>query len=406
MGGIGKKWVLEGGSELDHTGIIYGKTINIESMKDRINVLHVADKFGVEGSSVHGVSRLFSWWFPRFNAEKFNVELVGLREQSEASKNLEGKSIEIKNLGRNKFDPLTCKDIYQKVKKSRFDVIHLHGYGSSNFGRLASLISDTKVIIHEHFVDPSVPFYQRIADYVLKSSIDYGIAVSESVKDFMKKNRYIPEDKIEIIYNGAPLGEFRKLSKKEIKREKVRWNIPQNYSVVGTVGRLDEQKGVKFFIEAANEVKRNIEEVKFVVVGDGPLTDELKSKARSFGIEKSVVFTGYQSDVARVQSMFDVQVFPSLWEGTPLTLFEAMSMGVPIVSTPVDGLGEVLQDKRNALLVPTKNSKVLAHNIRRLIEKPSLSKELSNQAKKESSKYSIKKTVERLQKVYKIVCKN
>lgn len=406
MEGIGKKWAPEGGSELDHTGVIPGKIINVKKMKGRINVLHVADKFGVEGSSVHGVSRLFSWWFPRFDEDKFNVELIGLREQGEASKNLEEKGVGVKNLGRSKFDPFTCKDIYKRVKKDRFDILHLHGYGSSNFGRLASLISDTKVIIHEHFVDPSVPIYQRPADYILRNSIDYGIAVSESVKVFMKEDRYIHEDKIEVVYNGAPLEEFQKLRGEGIRREKVRWNIPQEYSVVGTVGRLDEQKGIKFFIEAANEVKRHIEEVKFVVVGDGPLAYELKSKARSLSIEESMVFTGYQADVARVQSMFDVQVFPSLWEGTPLTLFEAMSMGLPIVSTPVDGLGEVLRDNENALLVPTKNSEALAENISRLIKNPSLSQKISDQAKKESSKYSIENAVKKLQKLYKMISGN
>ena len=112
-------------------------------MKNKIGVLHVADKFGVGGSSVHGVSRLFSWWFPRFDESKFNVELVGLRGPSQASKNLEEKGVEVKNLGRGKFDMLTCRDIYNEVKRGDFDILHLHGYGSSNFGILASLFCDT-----------------------------------------------------------------------------------------------------------------------------------------------------------------------------------------------------------------------------------------------------------------------
>jgi len=369
-------------------------------MNDKIKVLHIADKFGVRGSSVHGVSRLFSWWFPQFDKDRFEVDLIGLRHKSSASINLEKKGIGILNLGRKKYDPLTGIDIYKEVVSRKADIIHLHGYGSSNFGRLASILSECKVIVHEHFVDPAVPSYQRLADYVLRKHVDYGVAVSESVKEFMVKDRYIPENKVEVIYNGAPLNDFRPKNQTSIEKEKEKWGIPEDFSVVGTVGRLDRQKGIRFLIDAAADIKEKFKRVKFMVVGDGPLIDELRERAHSSKVDQDIIFTGYQSDVAQVQSVFDVQVFPSLWEGTPLTLFEAMSMKMPIVSTPVDGLGEVLRHGENALLVPPKNSDKLAQAILRLLSNPNISHELKTQAHRDSQRFDIINTVNKIQDLY------
>lgn len=369
-------------------------------MDRKISVLHISDKFGVKGSSVHGVSRLFSWWFPRFDTSTFNVNLAGLRGPYEATENLRKQGVQVINLSKSKFDPLTLASIVQVANENEADILHLHGYGATNFGRIAARIVGAKAIVHEHFVDPSIPAYQIPVDYALSGLTDYGIAVSESVKEFMVSKRSIPEKKVDVVFNGAPLDEFEPADEEVIRAEKERWNIPMDWKVVGTIGRLDDQKGLRYFVDAAARILQEVNKTKFLIVGDGPNMDDLRERSMKHGIGDHVIFTGYQSDIPSVQSTFDVQVFPSLWEGTPLTLFEAMSMERPIVSTPVDGLGEVLEDKRNALLVPKRSVGDLAEAVSNLLVNPERASQLAMQAGRDSHKYEIQHTVDKLQHIY------
>lgn len=367
---------------------------------DPIRVLHVCDKFGVEGSSVHGVSRLFSWWFPRFDASRYDVRLVGLRRADQATGALRAQGIDVTVLDKGKFDASTLPALVGQIRRLRADIVHLHGYGASNFGRMAAGLTGAKTIVHEHFVDPAMPAYQIPFDRSLARRTDQGIAVSSSVRQFMIQRRFMPEDKVCVIYNGAPLQEFRPLGGEAASEQRRRWNIPEGRRVVAAIGRLDEQKGNRYLIEAAAHLLRRGHRMAVVLVGDGPLANELTAQRGALGIDSSVVFTGFQSDIQAIQSMVDIQVFPSLWEGTPLTVFEAMASGRAIVATGVDGLGEVLRDRHNALLVPPRNAYALAAAIEELLTDSGTAKRLAAQALADSRQFDIQRTVEQLQAVY------
>ena len=116
--------------------------------------------------------------------------------------------------------------------------------------------------------------------------------------------------------------------------------------------RLHDSKGNSYLVDAAAAVVRQRPQARFFLVGEGPLLGELQAQAAALGLGDRFVFAGFRSDVAGTLSAFDLGVFPSLWEGTPLTLFEALAMGKPIVATDADGLLDVLADGRDALIVP------------------------------------------------------
>ena len=369
-------------------------------MRSKIKIIHIADKFGVEGSSVHGVSRLFSWWFPRFDKDRFDVRLVGLRKSDEACENLKQQGIEVVSLNKGKFDFSTITEIVKIIRQQKVDILHLHGYGATNFGRIAAKITKVKDIVHEHFVDPAMPIYQVPFDYFLSQFTDLGIAVSKSVKDFMVEKRFLPKEKVKVVFNGSPLNNFKPLNKNMQVKEKERWGISDRYTIIATIGRLDEQKGNEYLIDAAAKLLKRIDNIKFMLVGDGPLMIKLKQRCNHYGIDKDVIFTGYQSNIPLIQSMIDIQVFPSLWEGTPLTLFEAMSMKRPIISTDVDGLGEVLRHGENALIVSARDSEGLAHAIEDLLAHPYKAEQLAAQAELDSYEFDIQKTVEQIQQIY------
>src|SRR5215813_845 len=169
------------------------------------SVLHVCDKFGVAGSSIHGVSRLFSWWFPRYDPARFAVSLCGLKRPEPASRLLEEQGIPVRHLGRGRFDPRILGDLVRLARERQAAVLHVHGYAAADFGRLAARRVGAALVLHEHFADPRLPAYQGWADRLLASLTDRAIAVSGSTRDFLVRERHVPAERVRLIWNGAPL---------------------------------------------------------------------------------------------------------------------------------------------------------------------------------------------------------
>lgn len=366
---------------------------------ERIRVFHLCDKFGVRGARTHGVSRLFTWWFPRFDP-RFEIRLVGLRPEDDASAHLRRHGLDPICLGRGPFSPAVATDLLSLIRRERPHILHAHGYAGSNFARIVAALTGVRTIVHEHATFPSIPSYQRVIDRVLVGRTDLGIAVSESTKAFMVNNRSFPPERVRVVFNGAPLEEFRPRSPERVQAERDRLGLRPGEPVVGTVGRLDAQKGIAYFLGAAALVLRQRPDARFVIAGDGQLLDQYREDARALGIADRTVFAGFYEDVPLLQSILDVQVFASLWEGTPLTVFEAMAMRRPMVSTTVDGLGEVLRDGENAILVPPRDVERLATGVLDLLERPELAARLAAQAGIDSQRFSVWRTVEALQEAY------
>lgn len=139
---------------------------------------------------------------------------------------------------------------------------------------------------------------------------------------------------------------------------------------------------------------------KFYVVGEGPLLGDLQNQARALSLGDRFVFHGFAKDVASVVSAFDVSVFPSLWEGTPLTVFEALAMAKPIVATDADGLMDVLSHDRDALIVPRRDAPALADAIIRMMDDETLRTRLCEGARETSQQYDIASFVRKMQQLY------
>ncbi|MHB0999886.1 MAG: glycosyltransferase family 4 protein [Armatimonadota bacterium] len=375
-------------------------------MVDKLNVIHICDKFGMRGSTIHGVSRLFAWWFPRFDRSRYNVKLYAVKHPDTASRSLESDGVEMTYMGKSAMNPSTLNAFINIARKEKADVLHLHGWIAANYGRIAGKITGIPTIMHEHGVDPQFPRTQQIADMMLSRFTHSAVAVSRSVHDFLIKERYVDPKKIRTIYNGAPLDEFSIADQQKVDAARKEFGIPEGSRVIGTIGRLDVQKGITYFIQAAKQVKSVMPDVRYLIVGDGPKMDELQSEARELNMLDTMIFAGHRTDVPVIQSMLDLQVFPSLWEGTPLTVFEAMAMERAIVSTNVDGLGEVLVDGKNALVVEPANPDKLAKGILQVLSDPALAADLRAGSKEQSRSFDISQTVRNLESLYEELCPN
>src|SRR4029079_13113766 len=133
---------------------------------------------------------------------------------------------------------------------------------------------------------------------------------------------------------------------------------------------LHDSKGNEFLVDAAKLVLDQRPQARFLVFGEGPLKGDLEAQVQRLGLGDRFRFAGFARDVARVVSSFDISVFPSLWEGTPLTVFEALAMGKAIVATDADGLLDVLTNERDALIVPKRDARALASGLIRAIDEP------------------------------------
>jgi glycosyltransferase involved in cell wall biosynthesis len=370
------------------------------TLPQKIRVFHLCDKFGVRGARTHGVSRLFTWWFPRFDPSRFEPRLICIRPEDESSAHLRRHGLNPTCLGHGRFSPAVLTDLLALIRRERPGILHAHGFATSNYGRVAGAIAGVPTIVHEHAVFPSIPWYQVPADRALSSRTALGIAVSDSTREFMVHRRFIAREKIRVVFSGAPLDVFKPLPAERVRQERARLGVRLDEKVVGTVGRLDAQKGVTYFLKAAARVLSRKHDVRFLIAGDGHLLDEHREEARTLGIADRIVFAGFWDDVPAFQSLLDVQVFPSIYEGTPLTVFEAMSMSRPIVSTTVDGLGEVLRDRKNALLVSPRDDERLAAAVLEMLETPGLAARLAAQAELDSRGFDVRKTVDALQTIY------
>ena len=364
-----------------------------------MNVLHVADKLSLGGSSIHGPTRLFSWWIPRFDKSRYNVSLCCLREKDKAGEYLEKENIKVMYLGRGKFDPLTLMDLIKIIKDNKINILHLHGYGSTTFGRIAAILIGIPCIVHEHMFDKGIPFYQKWMDCFLGRITNHAIAVSESVKDFLVDYRAIPAKNVRVIYNGVPLEIFRE-GNAIMKDWKSSLNIPESHKLVAVIGRLHPIKGHRYFLEAAKQILSKYKDVTFLVVGDGDLLSALQEQSRNLGITANVIFMGYCDDVPSLLHEIDIEVISSLSEGVPLTLFEAITAGCAVIASDVGGLGEVIKDGESGFLVPSKNPKALAERILLLLNDKTLLHTIKSRAKEVSHKYNISNTVQKLEEYY------
>src|SRR3979409_2504837 len=161
-------------------------------MNRPLNVLQVCDHLGWEGSRMHGGKRLCGWMTPRFDRDRFRVSLVSLRRKDLSEETLDTLGVDITYLERSKFDPRTLRDLLRIIDRKQIDILHLHGYGATTFGRLAAALRGIPAILHEHANLTDTPWFQKVADRLLAPYTDIAIAVSKSTADFVIDARLIP----------------------------------------------------------------------------------------------------------------------------------------------------------------------------------------------------------------------
>lgn len=206
----------------------------------------------------------------------------------------------------------------------------------------------------------------RIFDRLMFQFAHCGIACSRAVARFFIHEVWYPPRKVQIIYNGVDPSRFWGLPKKTDARRTL--GLPQDRILVTTVASLTPQKGHSTLLQALRWVTAEYSHVMAIFVGDGELRPELEQQSEKLGLKSYVLFMGKSDNVPAILAASDIFALPSLWEGFGIALIEAWMAGLPVVASRVDGIAEIVDDRRNGILVPPGEVESLASALLELIK--------------------------------------
>jgi glycosyltransferase involved in cell wall biosynthesis len=324
-----------------------------------------------------GMQRVVVDLCSKVDPSRFKMSVCCLEEFGPNFTEVECKGIPVflvkKNAGVDYLLPFRLRRLFvgQKVK-----IVHTHGENPFFYGTIGAKLGRIPVIIHTDHARGIFPVAQKemISEWILSWFADRIVAVSSGVKSDLVKYEHINPDKILVINNGIDGGKYRIDIGREKKRTEL--GIDKNNTVIGTTVRLAEQKGICYLIEAAGLLSEEFEDFKVIIVGDGKCREDLEKQARDCGLEKKVIFTGFRSDVPEIMQIIDIYVLPSIWEGHPLVLLEAMASGKPIVATDISGNRDAVENGHTGFLVPPRDPKELANALKKLLEDEALRRKM------------------------------
>jgi glycosyltransferase involved in cell wall biosynthesis len=210
--------------------------------------------------------------------------------------------------------------------------------------------------------------------------------------------RFLPMPPVEILYHGLDPAALTGVDTTDGVRESL--GIPKDAPVVGTVANFRPEKGHRYLLEAAAHVRQSFPDVRFVLVGHGPLEDAIRRQVRQMHLEDNVIFTGSRDDAQRLTASFDIFALPSVYEGLSIALIEALSLGTPAVVTRAGGVTEVVSHGVNGMIVPARDPVALGDAILSLMNDQSLRQRLAEAGKVRAADFDIRVAVHRMEEVY------
>jgi glycosyltransferase involved in cell wall biosynthesis len=283
------------------------------------------------------------------------------------------------------------------LKSERFDLVHAHIYASVVAAAIATLGTGIPLVITEHTEASWQTWRARWVSRWVYRRAERIIAVSTPIRRRLIERDGVHPDLITIVPNAVvPTSEPRPEGA-----------LPTGLGerpLVGVIARLQPEKGVANFLQAAARVAPRFPGAHFVIAGDGPLLQELVALAEDLGLRNRVHFLGFRSDASALMKSLDVLVVPSLTEGSPLVTLEAMAAGTPIVASAVGGIPDQVRHDKEGLLVPPGDTGAMGDAILELLRDPSRARRLGEAGRwRAASRFSHATMVRQIEDVYREV---
>ncbi len=358
-----------------------------------LQLIPTLDRSGAEKQMV-----LLAKGLPR---DRFEVEVAALTRLGPLKGELDAAGIPVTLIGkRHKVDPMALGRLTTFLKEKQFDVVQTWIYAADTYGRVAAHRAKVPVVVtSEMAVDLWKSRPELLIDRFLSRWTDRVVGNSNAVVAFYRKVG-IPAEKLAMIPSGIADEEPPEVDPAEVRTS---LGLPPDCPLILFAGRLAAQKSVETLLSAMDLLQHVRPKFRALIVGEGPLRGRLEETARAYELfeKRRVSFLGHRDDVPRLLAAADLLVLPSLYEGLPNVVLEAMRFRKPVVATAAPGTTEVVDDGVTGLLVPLRDPPALTRAIQKVLDDPELARKLGEAGRARAEAFfSVHLMIERFAALY------
>jgi len=305
-------------------------------------------------------------------------------------------------------DSLVVLDLVLFLKKHPYHIVHTHNSKAGFVGRLAAKLAGVPAVVHTvhgfSFHDQEPSWRQglfRSMERLASRWCDQLIFISQPLMAWALREGIGNKEKMRRVYSGIELDRFQPVSEEKKTNLRRKWGLGELDAVVGIVSKLWDGKGHALLLDAFQEVRRAEEKARLMIVGEGYLLKDLRGLVDKYGLDGTVLFTGFQQDVAPLIATFDVAVLPSFFEGMGRVLLEAMAMGKPVVASRVGGIPDLVEHGVNGYLVRPGSVDELKDALLRILNNPPLARKMGQAGRQKiKSEFDALAMVDAIERVY------
>jgi len=333
----------------------------------RPRVLHLINNFEIGGTERQAVELL-----KRLDMDRYDLRLAAVRHKGPLYSAISTRFPEVTEFPLTSFYNANAFRQFRRVRswmvREQVDILHAHDFYAGVLGVIAAQGTGVKTIASQRHLRPSDRPVHIWAERLVNRLAHRVLVNSEAIRTQILMTRNVSPDKIVLIKNALRLPEHVLAFDAAHERLCLELGLQTNVKIVGMVAKLRSEKGHCLLVEAARRIAHSLDDVHFVLVGDGPLRHEIELQAEQSGISDRVHLLGDRLDAAGLCAGFDVAVLASLREGFPNAILEAMGASVPVVATAVGGVPELIQDGITGYLVQPGDTEALAQRLRFVLE--------------------------------------
>lgn len=330
-----------------------GPRVEVRPIRGGLVVCHV-----ITGFDTGGAERILLQTVQRLDRQLFRSFVVSLRPPGPLSAEAEGSGVDVIHLGMGRRPgPATIWRLARLFREWKVDIAHAYLYDASIATRIAGRLARVPVVVTS--TRASLPYLSPVAWWLDRATSRWCekiVAVSQGTADFVIDREGIPREKVVMIPNGVDLERFRPGARASARTH---MGVASDAFVVACVGRLHPQKGHSYLFEAIAAARPLIPGLICLIAGEGPLRGALEAEVQHQGLETVCRFLGVQDPIQPLYDAADVTALPSLYEGMPNVVLEAMAMGCPVIATAVEGSVDLVEPGVTGLLVPPADAPAL-----------------------------------------------
>jgi len=367
----------------------------------RLRVLYVVGSFRAGGAQRH----CLALW-QRLDRDRFDPRICCEERNGLLLEDVMSVGMPVIELGVRKLASAKALSAMHRlseyIKNERIDIVHSYLFETNILAVAAARMARRgRVIISVRAINNWMGWRHRTANRLVNRFADSITVVSHAVESSVIEKEGADPEKVRVIPNGVEVSENG--PPRHVARDSARSRLDLHRSgpVVGCVANFNRYKDHSTLVQAAQTVVADLPESTFVLVGDGPLRATIEEQVHTVGLDANFVFTGAILDASRAMPAFDLFVLPSLEEGMPNVVLEAMAAGVPVVATDVGGTPEVVVDGKTGLLVPPRCPASLAAAVTELIRDTERAEQMGVEGRMRiASEFSLERMVDAVQDLY------